>query len=136
YAKLHGDGAVCAERIFASTLDARLIALDARTGKPCKGFGVAGVVNLKMGLGPALPGYYTVTSAPTVVAGRVIIGGYVTDNQYVGEPSGVVRAFDAETGKVAWAWDIGASKDEPTGSEERPYTPGTPNVWGPISADE
>jgi len=39
--------------------------------------------------------------------GRLIVNGAILDNQYVGEPSGVVRAFDAVTGKLAWAYDVG-----------------------------
>lgn len=133
YARLRDDNTPCAERIFASTLDARLIALDARSGRPCAGFGDGGVVRLKDGLNPGLPGYYVVTSAPTVALGRVIVGSYVTDNQYVGEPSGVVRAFDAETGRMAWAWNAGETHGP---DATLPFTPGTPNVWGPMSADE
>src|SRR5437867_8260613 len=43
-------GASCARRIIAATIDARLVALDAATGKPCTGFGAAGVVDLRNGL--------------------------------------------------------------------------------------
>jgi quinoprotein glucose dehydrogenase len=42
----------CRRRIFEATLDARLIALDAATGKPCAGFGDGGQVNLR-----DVPGY-------------------------------------------------------------------------------
>lgn len=82
------------------------------------------------------PGYYYVTSAPTIVRGRVVLGGWVVDNQYWGEPSGVVRAFDAVTGKLAWAWDMGRPErhSEPPPGES--YTPSTPNSWAPMSADE
>jgi quinoprotein glucose dehydrogenase len=123
----------CRQRVFTATLDARLIAVDATNGKPCQGFGDGGIVDLKKGMGETIPGYYAVTSAPTVIAGKVIFGGYVTDNQYVGEPSGVVRAYDAVTGQLSWAWDVGRTKDTPA---DAPFTPGTPNVWGPISGDE
>ena len=39
----------CARRIFAGTIDARLIALDAATGRPCAGFGEGGEVRLATG---------------------------------------------------------------------------------------
>jgi len=126
----------CRQRVFTATLDARLIALDATTGRPCAGFGQDGVVDLKRGMNSKLPGYYAVTSAPTVVSGKVIFGGWVTDNQFVGEPSGVVRAYDAVTGELTWAWDVGRTKDAPPLSDDTQFTPGTPNVWGPISGDE
>src|SRR5258705_5932550 len=87
-------------------------------------------------MGDVTPGYYYVTSAPTIVRGKVVLGGWVLDNQYWGEPSGVVRAFDAVTGKLAWAWNMGRLErhGEPPPGES--YTPSTPNAWAPMSADE
>lgn len=127
----------CTERILLSTLDARLFALDAQTGKPCSDFGSDGQIDLRAGLGEVKPSYYQATSAPTVAKGLVIIGGQVLDNQDVDEPSGVVRAFDVRTGAVRWAWDLGASPASinPPSSGVR-FTRGTPNVWAPPSIDE
>jgi quinoprotein glucose dehydrogenase len=125
----------CIERIFAATLDARLIALDAATGVPCAGFGRDGVVSLEQGMGDVRPGYYHPTSAPQVIRGRVVVGGWVTDGQYVGEPSGVVRAFDGISGKLSWAFDTGRAGDSTAPIGSTPYTPG-PNSWAPMSADE
>ena len=54
---------VCSERIFLATLDARLLALDARTGKQCTGFGTRGSINLLAGLTPVYDDWeYNVTS--------------------------------------------------------------------------
>ena len=129
-------GAQCADMIYTATIDARLWALDARSGKPCSQFGNKGSIDLKRGLGQALPGFYGVTSAPTIVRNRIVIGGWVTDNQSVEEPSGVIRAFDTRTGAFSWAWDMGRPNEhgEPKAGEQ--YTRGTPNSWGPSSADE
>ena len=126
----------CAERIFTNTVDARLIALDARTGQPCAGFGRDGIVSLLKGMSPAPKGYYYTSSAPTVVRGNIVLGGWVLDGMYWGEPSGVIRAFDAVTGKLSWAFDLGRPdrKGEPPAGEY--YTPSTPNSWAPMSADE
>jgi quinate dehydrogenase (quinone) len=127
--------APCARRIFSSTIDAQLFALDAETGKPCAGFGQDGVVDLKVGLGPFKPWYYMPTSQPTVAGDRVIVGGWVADNQALAEPAGVVRAFDARTGALVWAWDIGdysITKLPPPG---KTYTRGTPNVWSTPAVD-
>jgi len=130
----------CAERIITNTIDARLIALDARNGRLCGDFGSGGQTSLLTGMGDAkgriLPGYYYPTSAPTVVHGKIILGGWVSDAQYWGEPSGTIRAFDAVTGKFAWAFDMGRPErhDEPAPGEQ--YTPSTPNSWAPMSADE
>lgn len=126
----------CAERIYTNTVDARLIALDARDGLPCPDFGSGGETSLLAGMGEVVRGYYYVTSAPTLVRGRIVLGGWVTDGQYWGEPSGVIRAFDAVTGRLAWAFDMGRPdrQGEPPPGEH--YTPATPNSWAPMSADE
>jgi quinoprotein glucose dehydrogenase len=126
----------CQERIISTTIDARLIALDARTGRLCDGFGSAGVVDLKRGLSLPARGYYYVTSAPAIVRGRIIFGGLVPDNRQLGSPSGVIRAYDAETGAFAWAFDVGRPHDQNEPEDGQTYTPGTPNSWAPISADE
>ena len=88
-------------------VDARLVAVDARNGRPCADFGRNGEVSLLTGMGEVKPGYYLVTSAPTIVRGRIVVGGWVADGQYWGEPSGVIRGFDAVTGRFAWAFDAG-----------------------------
>ena len=125
----------CRRRIFTATNDARLIALDAATGRPCAEFGSGGEVNLKgrqVGEERWL-GEYQVTSAPTVVGGLVVVGSAVSDNQRSDAPSGVVRAWDARTGALRWAWDLAPpGHPRPAGGG---YVPGTPNVWAPMSAD-
>ncbi|ARR57046.1 membrane-bound PQQ-dependent dehydrogenase, glucose/quinate/shikimate family [Rhizorhabdus wittichii DC-6] len=126
----------CAERIITNTVDARLIAVDRLTGRPCRDFGKNGVVSLLRGMGQKYPGYYYTTSAPTIVRGRIVLGGWVTDNQYWEEPSGVIRAFDARTGAFAWAMDIGRPDDHREPAPGKTYTLSTPNSWGPMSADE
>src|SRR5690606_14590581 len=51
------------------------------------------------------------------------------------EPSGVVRAFDATSGALAWAWDLGkGNPTAPLGADDI-YTRGTPNGWGAYTAD-
>ena len=129
-------GAPCAERIYTTTIDARLIAIDALTGRLCATFGKRGIVDLRTGMGAVDKGYYYVTSAPQIIRGKIVFGGWVSDNQHVDEPAGVIRAYDATTGRFAWAFDAGRPDrhDEPAPSES--YTRGTPNSWAPISADE
>jgi quinoprotein glucose dehydrogenase len=127
---------LCATRILWGTLDARLIAVDAKTGQLCSDFGVDGSVNLEDGIGDTVPGWYSVTSAPTIVRGVAVIGAQVKDGQAEDAPSGVVRGYDAVTGALAWAWDLGnpALTGEPPEGEV--YTRGTPNMWTTASADE
>lgn len=136
YYRAPGLTGTCAERILTNTTDARLIALDARTGRPCPGFGRNGQVSLLTGLSKSPVGYYAVTSAPTMVGGKVVLGGWVSDGQYWGEPAGVVRAFDAMTGELAWAWDIGRPDRQTLPPPGESYTHSTPNAWAPYSADE
>lgn len=126
----------CDARIIATTVDARLFALDAATGRPCKNFGQDGFVDLKAGLGAMKPGWYYPTSAPLVARGRVIVGGWVTDNQSTDEPGGAVRAFDAVTGKLAWAWDPGRGSDDDLRRADAAYARSTPNFWGTATFDD
>lgn len=130
------EGVPCTERIYTASIDSRLIAVDAADGKLCPGFGKAGIVNLLKGMSGAPKGYYHVSSPPAVVSGKLVVGGWITDGQTVGEPSGVIRAFDAVTGKLAWAWDMG--RPDRLGAPEpgETYTAGTPNSWSVMSADE
>ena len=130
------QGGPCAAAIISGTIDGRLFALDAATGTPCPRFGRGGFVDLKAGLGRVEKGYYFVTSAPQLIRGKVVLGGWVTDNQHLGEPSGVIRAFDAATGAFAWAFDMGRLNDHGMPPAGQRFTPGTPNSWAPISADE
>ncbi len=94
-------------RIFLATIDARLIALDAATGKPCNEFGDNGVIDLQQGLriGVKYPEDYEETSPPAVLGDTVIVGSAIADNGAVAMPSGEVRAFDVRTGKLKWTWD-------------------------------
>lgn len=131
-----GTGQVCGARIIATTIDAQLLALDAHTGRLCENFGEKGIVDLTRGLGEMKPGWYYPTSAPLVARGHVIVGGWVSDNQSTDEPGGVVRAFDANSGKLLWAWDPGREPGAAAPSPEAIFTRSTPNFWGTATFDE
>jgi membrane-bound PQQ-dependent dehydrogenase (glucose/quinate/shikimate family) len=127
----------CAQRILFGTGDTRLMAIDALNGLPCQDFGDRGMVDLKKDMGPLIPGYYYMSSAPLIIHGKVVVDALVIDGMFVHEPSGVIRAFDATTGKLAWAWDM----DHPEWHSQAPppgqiYSPGTANAWGTLSGDE
>ncbi|HZY68495.1 MAG TPA: pyrroloquinoline quinone-dependent dehydrogenase, partial [Devosia sp.] len=126
----------CATRILWGTLDARMIAVDAVTGQPCTDFGTGGEVNLEEGIGDTVPGWYSVTSAPTIVRGIAVVGAQVKDGQAEDAPSGVVRGYDAVTGELAWAWDLGNPSLTGVPPEGEVYTRGTPNMWTTASGDE
>jgi quinoprotein glucose dehydrogenase len=125
----------CPQRLLTATVDARLIAIDARTGRRCAGFGENGEVSLLEGMGEVESGYHYVTSPPTIIDGKAVLGGLVWDNQKVDVPSGVVRAFDAVTGAFVWAFDPGDPNDHAAPGPGDRYTRGTPNAWTVFAAD-
>ena len=125
----------CRSRIITATLDARLIALDALTGEPCKRFGANGSVALKDGLGVAPDGYYAVTSPPTIANGIAVVGGFIFDGIEVKEPAGVIRGYDATSGRLVWSWDAGAVAENWRPRPGEHYTLGSPNSWTVMSAD-
>jgi quinate dehydrogenase (quinone) len=128
-------GAACQRRILMNTIDARLIALDADTGKYCADFGAKGIVDLKSGLGDAPDPQYQLTSAPTLAGTTVVIGGRVADNVQVDMPGGVMRGFDVITGKLRWAFDPGNPAITGMPAAGQTYTRSTPNVWAAMSYD-
>ncbi len=128
--------ASCASRVIWGTLDARLIAIDANDGTPCADFGANGEVDLKQGIGETVPGWYAVSSPPTIVQGVVVMGAQVKDGQAEDAPSGVIRGFDAMTGELSWAWDLGNPELTGDPADGEIYTRGTPNMWTIASGDE
>lgn len=129
-------GAACAERLLLGTLDARLIAVDAASGKPCPDFGSSGTVDLNEGIGFTVPGWYAVTAPPVIVRGIAVVGAQVKDGEAEDAPSGVIRGYDAVTGKLAWAWDMGAPDRTGAPPAGETYTRGTPNMWTVATGDE
>jgi len=126
----------CQQRILTATTDARMIALDALTGDRCRQFGQLGEVDLSENMGSDPRIFYFVTSPPGIVRGNAVVGGWVLDNNSVGEPSGVVRAFNAISGDFSWAWDMGRPGVNTQPLRGEVYTRGTPNVWSLFSVDE
>lgn len=116
----------CSARVYLNTADRRLIALDAATGRPCAGFGAAGMVALKTEGTPRRKGNIHTTSAPLVSHGLVIVGSSIDDNQRMDELRGTVQAFDAVTGALRWRFD----------PLEGVKSVGAANVWAPMSVDE
>jgi quinoprotein glucose dehydrogenase len=131
----------CARRIFATTIDARLIALDAGSGKPCADFGANGALDLRVGLRvpPTEFTAYEVTSPPVVVGDVVITGSAVADNSSPAPASGEVRGWDVRTGALKWTFDpVPQDSTDPAwrswlgGSAART---GAANVWSIMVAD-
>lgn len=128
--------ATCAERIYLPTSDARLIALDARSGTVCTSFADQGALHLEAGMKHAPDGYYYSTSPPVIAGRKIIIGGAVNDNYSTQEPSGVIRAFDVDTGALIWNWDSGNPTQTAPLPPGQTYTSNSPNSWSVFSVDE
>lgn len=132
-------GAACGRRVFLATVDARLFALDAATGKRCASFGDSGVVRLDQGMGRVQVGQYGVTSPPAVLGDVVVVGSAIGDNRRVDLERGTVRAFDARTGSLRWSFDpVPRSPADPAFRSWVPSAAartGAANAWAPLSAD-
>jgi quinoprotein glucose dehydrogenase len=114
----------CRHRIYTVTGDRRLVALDARDGRLCAGFGNQGVVTLveheRYGLEEV-----GASSPPAVGNGTVVVGSSVIDFAYAEAPRGLVAAFDAVTGAPRWTFD---PLQGATGT-------GAANAWAPMAVD-
>jgi len=117
-------GKACRHRLYMSTHDRRLWAIDAIDGKPCGGFGDGGKVQL-FGAEGLVPGEVSNSSAPVVAAGVVVTGSTVIDFARAHTPRGTVMAFDSFNGRPLWQFD---PLQGHAGS-------GSANVWAPMSVD-
>jgi quinoprotein glucose dehydrogenase len=124
-------GEPCRLRVFIGTVDARLLALDGETGKLCADFGTDGTLDLNKDAATQTEwtGGYQVTSPPAIAGDLVIVGSSIADNWRVDTGRGVVRAFDAHTGKLRWSWD-----PIPWAEHTTPRT-GAGNAWSGLSVD-
>ena len=124
-------------RILYGTIDGRLIALDARAGRPIASFGEGGAVNLRTGV-TDVAGAYGMTSPPTIWRDLVITGALVPEGVSRG-PSGDIRAFDVRTGTLVWRFHTVPREGEP-GNDT--WEPGSwrdrtgVNVWSSMTVDD
>ncbi len=134
----HGNQ-VCGVQIFLGTLDARLIALDARTGRKCPNFGDNGEIDLSEGIRNYRRWDYSVTSPPIIVDDLVVVGSAIGDNGATELESGIVRAYHVVSGNLVWSWDpIPRGVDHPTATnwtDGSNMKTGGGNVWSVMSAD-
>ncbi len=126
------------QRIFYATPDARLFALDPATGSPCEGFGKDGAIDLREGIADAWPkAEYSLSSPPVTYNNLIITGSQVQESPSLG-PSGAIRAFDVQTGKLAWKFNTIPQPGEPghdTWHDEDWKDRSGTNAWGPLSVD-
>jgi quinoprotein glucose dehydrogenase len=132
-------------RILFGTRDGRLIALDARSGKPAAGFGVAGSVDLKTSAvmgdstskGAESYPSYGLTSPP-IVYRNVIITGSATQEFPPRGASGAVRGWDVVTGRLLWTFDSVPLPGQPgheTWEADSARGRSGVNVWGFMTVD-
>ena len=126
------------KRLYWGTLDGRLLAVDAATGKPVPSFGNEGWIDLRQGVADPYPrAGYGVTSPPVVYKNLVITGALASDGEPQG-PSGDIRAFFVNTGKLVWRFhtvprpgEFGNDTWEGESWKER----GGVNAWSMLSVD-
>jgi quinoprotein glucose dehydrogenase len=136
------DGKTKDRRVLYGTVDGRLIALDAETGKPYPDFGSNGSVDLRAngaGAGADDPVWGArVTSPPAVYRDLVIVGWGLPESPSKG-PTGDVRAYNVRTGKLAWTFHTvprpGEAGHETWEGDSWRQRAGT-NVWSVMSVDE
>jgi quinoprotein glucose dehydrogenase len=131
-------GTTCAHRLFLATADKRLIAMDARDGKLCAGFGVHGQVDVDVLLQSLVPADGTqltqLVSPPTVVRDVVAVSSFSNKFRTSSSVNGAIRGFDARSGKLLWSFDP-LVRDASTGLTPTPQQVGGANTWVPMSAD-
>ena len=130
-------GQLCAGRIFAGTVDYRLVAYDSATGRLCPSFGRNGMVDLKADMGRYERGDLSISSPPVVIGDNVVVNGRVADNHNGNMPAGVIRSFNLHTGAATWSWNaLPPGMDGATNvPKDEKFVRSTPNSWGVMSAD-
>ncbi|MGE3956526.1 MAG: pyrroloquinoline quinone-dependent dehydrogenase [Vicinamibacterales bacterium] len=130
------------ERILYLTPGYRLIALDAKNGRPITSFGTNGVVDLYEGLDRPAPadGAIGASSPPMIVKDTAVIGAaLLAFPSKVGNIAGHVRGFDVRTGKRKWIFHtiptVGEFGNE-TWENDSWAVQGNTAVWAPMSADQ
>lgn len=123
-----------ARRIFVATIDGRLIALDATSGKPIASFGDQGQVDLSVHHRRV-----AATSPPAIIGNTLVVGSSMIDNSRFDAARGTVRAYDVIDGTLKWSWDpIPRDASDPayqTWRGDNVQLTGAANVWSLISAD-
>lgn len=129
------------ERILHVTLGYRLVALDAKTGRPIPSFGTDGSVDLFQELdGPVPPtGVIGWNSPPTVVRNVVVVGAAFGTSSLQHRTVGHIRGYDVRTGRRRWIFHTVPRRHErgaETWKDGSLEYGGNVGAWAPISADD
>ncbi len=137
------------DRVVFVTTGYRLVSLNAHTGQPVSGFGKNGIVDLKEGMvtgtGKQIDletGEAGLHSTPLVVKDVIIVGSSFKEGMTVvthNNTKGLVRAFDARTGKLLWTFNTIPRPGEfgnDTWENGSWATNGNTGVWTQMTVDE
>ena len=91
-------------QILAGTMDGRLLAINAKTGKLVPGFGDEGAVNLRAGVADRYPNSPYHMGSPGTIVHNLIVTGAQGKEDDPGGPDMDVRAWDLRTGKLVWTF--------------------------------
>ena len=125
-------------QVVFGTSDAKLISLNALTGKPVPGFGNEGSIDLKQGVLNGFPNAFYDLSSPGIIYGNLIItGGHTQESPSLGA-AGDTRAWDIHTGKLVWQFHSvpqpGETGHDSWEGDSWKLRSGT-NVWGMMTVD-
>jgi quinoprotein glucose dehydrogenase len=120
-------GKACQKIVYIGTMEAKLYAVDADTGKPCEAFGDHGVLDINQWNTVNAKWPLSILQPPTVYKDRLYIGWAGKDWADKQAPPGTVFAVDAQSGKLEWTF---AALPEGAASNT-----GTSNVWASMSLD-
>ncbi len=121
-------GQSCQKRVYIGTMDGKLHAVDADTGKLCPDFGKDGILDLAQWNSVHDKYPLSILQPPTVYEDTLFIGWAGKDWAFKEAPPGSVFAVDARTGELKWQFDA-----IPKGQRA---TTGTANVWASMSVDK
>jgi len=126
-------------QILAGTMDGRLLAINAKTGKLVPGFGDEGAVDLRAGVADKYPKSPYHMGSPGPIFRHLIITGAQGKEDEPGGPDMDVRAWDLRTGKLVWTFHTIPHPGE-AGYETWPkdywMNAGSPACWGAATVDE
>lgn len=127
------------DRRILFVADAKLYALDARTGRPIPSFGKEGIVDLRQDLDRAIGRLtYNVTTPGVIYRDLIILGSTMGEGPRPAAP-GHIRAYDVRTGARRWIFHtipLPGEHGHETWEDGSWKTAGAANNWGGMSVDE
>ncbi|MEX6505510.1 PQQ-binding-like beta-propeller repeat protein [Jiella sp. M17.18] len=120
-------GEACQKIVYIGTMDAKLWAVDADTGKPCQNFGKDGMLDVNRWNTINNKWPLSLLQPPTVYHDTLFLGWAGKDWADKAAPPGTVFALDARTGKLKWMFNAIP--------KQYIQTTGTSNVWASMSID-